>query len=275
LYDVVVDLGAKRCDVSTGRVAARFTLPMFDGRIFLPTDEAPTVAADIAPRLSCTPPSTLRAVKLDRGMTVIQTPGGLDLRFEATGALRNILWRGKTLMTGGWPIVASPPFTHFRAENVSFVPTEMESEVRLAYRGTLVESDQRVDFVETCIVRPGNRFTLHFDFAALTDLNLRMWRHYFMFPVARYASAVARSGDKAITLPAAFKEIELLRELSRAIIESQDASITIESSVPMTLVDHRKWDTNDYLLAAYPVHGAVKQGMKWAAEISVTVSAPK
>jgi len=275
-YDTIVQVAANCRDVSTDRVGTRFTLPMFDGRIFLPTNEPATAGQDTPPRLTAAPPSALRVVKLDRGLAAVQTPGGLDLRFEASGELRQILWRGKLLMSGGWPIIAAPPFKRFYLENASGGPVEPPArpdEARLVYKGVLAESAQRVDFTETVTVRPDNRFTLHFDFTAATDLNLRMWRHYFMLPVARYAGAVVRPEGKTLTLPVELKDATLVSKTGRVVIEPKDATITIESSLPLSLVDHRKYNTPDYLLSGYPAHGAVKQGAKVTVEMTVTVSA--
>jgi hypothetical protein len=130
-----------------------------------------------------------------------------------------------------------------------------------------------VDFTETCVVTPDNRLTLHFDFAATTDLNLRLWRHYFAFPVTRYANATARTHAKSITLPATLKDAALLPASKRVVIETGDKTVAIESSISMSLVDHRKYGVEEYLLAGYPVRGTVKAGTKWSVEISTTVAA--
>ncbi|MCX6901140.1 MAG: putative glycoside hydrolase [Verrucomicrobia bacterium] len=273
-YDVVALLPAKHRDVSTGRVGTRFTIPSQDGRIFLPTTEPMTTAVDIEPRVTAAPPPKLRVAKLDNGIVAAQTPGGLDIRFDATGALRHALWHGRPVFTGGWPVITSPPNIRFHPENVSGGIVETSNaEGRLAFRGVLVESGQRVDFVETCVVRPDNRFTLCFDFTAATDLNLRLWRHYFAFPIPRYANATARTDAKLVTLPAMLKDGTLLPASKRVVIETADKRVTIESSISMSLVDHRKHGSEEYLLAGYPVHGAVKQGTKWSVEISATVAA--
>lgn len=133
---------------------------------------------------------------------------------------------------------------------------------------------QRVEFAETCLVRPDNSFTLHFDFSAATDLNLRLWRHYFFLPVRAYAGATARTDGGSITLPAELGEESLLPGSRRFEIEGRDRVITVDSSVPLSLIDHRRWGTPDYLLAGYPVSGRVKRGTTWSVDIAVTVRAP-
>ncbi len=274
LYDTVVELSAKSRDVSTGRVGTRFTLPSFDGRIFLPSDEPATTTADVAPRMTAKPPEKLRAAKLDGGMTAVQTPGGLEVRFNAKGALRHVIWHGKQLLTGGWPVARHLPAADFTAENVTGgISEEKETGARLEYHGALVEGVHRVDFTETCVVTPDNRLTLRFDFTATTDLDLRMWRHYFAFPVTRYANATARTEAKSLTLPATVKDNTLLPAAKRIVIETKDTVITVESPLSLGLIDHRKHGSNEYLLAGYPKHGAVKEGTKWSVEISLAVAA--
>lgn len=274
-YDAVVELDATHRDVSTGRVRTRFTLPMFDGRILLPTDAPATPGEDVAPRLTIGPPQMLRVVKLDDGVTVVQCPGGLELRFEQTGALRDILFGGRVVMTGGWPAAASPPWRPFKIEDAAAAePSATLDEVRLRFEGAMVEGAQRVEFAETCLVRADNSFTLHFDFSAATDLNLRLWRHYFFLPVRAYAGATARTDGGSITLPEELGEESLLPGARRFEIEGRDLVITVDSSVPLSLIDHRRWGTPDYLLAGYPVSGRVKRGTTWSVDIAVAVRAP-
>ena len=277
-YDTVVTLKRKCRDVSSGRVGTRFTLPMFDGRIFLPTEEPATTTADAAPRLTAGRPDSLRVAALREG-TAVQTPGGLDLRFSAGGALQAIRWRGRQVMTGGWPVVAAPPFAHFRLENASGGPADPPvqpgaggKEARLSYRGTLVEGEQRVDMVQTCTVHEDDRFTLRFECTAATDLNLRLWRHYFAFPVASYAGATATAGGKSVVLPQKLGDDQILPASEKSRVEAKDVAVTIESSLPLGLSDHRKWGPAEYLLAGYPKNGAVSRGTKWAVEIRVAVA---
>ncbi len=273
-YDTVVQLAGKARDVSTGRVGSRFTIPMLDGRIFLPTGDPATETPDLAPRLTRTPPAQLHAVKLPDGKMVLQTPGGLELRFDTAGMLRHILWHGQSLCSGGEPkATKAPAGSSYHPEQVSgeLGPVDARS-ARVAFRGTLTEGEQRVDFVETCTLLPDNRFTLHFEFTAASDLTLRLWRHYFAFPAARYARATARTANQSITLPPEVKDDQLLRASKRVEVETDKELISIDSSLPLTLSDHRRHGTDEYLLAGYPVKGAVKQGTRWTVELTMAVS---
>ncbi|MCX6906832.1 MAG: hypothetical protein NTY01_02190 [Verrucomicrobia bacterium] len=103
-------------------------------------------------------------------------------------------------------------------------------------------------------------------------MNLRLWRHYFAFPVARYANATARADAKRVTLPATLKDAALLPSSKRVVVETGDTTVTVESSLSLSLIDHRKYGTEEYLLAGYPVHGVVKEGTKWSVEISAAVA---
>lgn len=272
-YDVVISLEKKHRDVSTGRVGMSFTIPFFDGRILLPTDNSISTTPDIAPRLTAVPPVKLTKVNLDNGMVVIRTPGGLELRFDKQGTLQRMLWRGRVLMSGGWPVVVAPPWINFTAENVSTLTDLVtDTELCLQYRGKLVLDAQQVGFVETCSVRSNDQFTLKFEFTAMTDLNLRMWRHYFAFPVSSYAGMSSSAGDKSVSLPLELKETELLPAANHFVLETKKFHLAIDGSLPLGLIDHRKYGTPEYLLAGYPVSNTVKQDKKWSVEFTVSVT---
>jgi len=273
IYDAVVELPRRYQDFSTKRIGTRFTLRTCDGRIFVPTEAPATPGEDAPPRITAAPPKELRAFELEDGTVAVRTPGGLDLRFSPSGELRRILIGGRSVMTGGWPVVAAQPFKLFEVETpsppiVAATPTE----ARLTFAGTLVQGEQRATYSEVCTVAPDNRFTLRFDFAAATDLDLRMWRHYFFFPVASCAGATASDGTQTVTLPEQRSTSPLLPGSKQFSLSKDGLTIEIETSLPMSLVDHRQWGTEDYLLAGYPVSGKVTAGAAWTVEISVKVS---
>ena len=272
-YDASVHLKTKSRDISTGRVGTDFTIPMFDGRIFLPTRDEASPTPDVAPRITATPPAKLRTATLDNSLNVVQTPGGLDVRFNAGGILRQASWHGHALFAGGWPTITRSQTASFQAENVSggFEGVD-EAAASLKFRGTFVESDQRASFVEHCTVKSDNQFTLRFDFTAETDLTVRMWRHYLTFPVSQYAKAIVRTEDQKRTLPATFKDTNLLPAAKHFTLETADVVLDITSSLPLSLVDHRAYHQEEYLLAGYPVSKAVKQGAQWSVEMTVKVS---
>ena len=202
----------------------------------------------------------------------MQTPKELELRFSPSGELRVIRHGGATIMRGGWPVAALQPFRTMEARDSR--PPEVSStpeEASLRFAGTLAGDGQSVSYEETCTLQPDNRFTLTFRFTAETDLDLRMWRHYFLFPVSDYAGRRATAGTQTIVLPAELGEPELLPASQEFQIDAEGGTIRIDSSFPMSLVDHRKWGTQDYLLACYPVSGAVKAATAWEVEVTVEV----
>jgi hypothetical protein len=175
-------------------------------------------------------------------------------------------------------VVAGQPFNTFQPRpdpaNPRVGTAGPDGATPLLFRGTLVRDEQRVEYVETVTVAPPARFTLRFEFLAETALDLRMWRHYFMFPVAHYAGAKVTSGGKTITLPETLNAEQLL-DGKDFVVEAVGVKVTVGSSIPLGLIDHRKWGTNDYLLAGYPVSGKVEEGRKWEVEVSVGVEAER
>lgn len=274
LYDAAVSLASTHRDLSTGRTARQFTLPMFDGRILLPAPNATPAPEDRPPRVTLRAPDAIRAAELDGHVWAVQTPAGLDLRFDPQGQLQHILWRGRRVLLGGWPTALNQPHLPYRAESTR--PAEIQCDrqsARLRFCGRLVEGSQQVEFSETCSVASPNAFRLRFDFKAISDLDLRMWRHWFALPVGLYSGAKVESSGQAITLPEKLQgEGRLLAGTRRLAIEQRGTSVRIETSSPVSIVDHRRYGTEEYLLAAYPVSGKVAPGRQWSFEATVTIS---
>lgn len=275
-YDAVVELPSRHRDVSTGRVATRFTLPSLDGRIYLPTDEPATATPDLPSRLAATPPERIEAVALPHDRTAVRTPGGLDLRFDPAGALQQVLFAGRPVLSGGWPVVAAPPFRHFAVESTGRGEPERQADgsLRLTYDARLTDGEQQATLRETVAVGPGDRFTLRFEATALTALTIRLWRHYFAFPVSRYAGAIARAGEVQVELPAELGEERLLPSATHVSVSTAERIVTIESTLPLGLIDHRKYGPPEYLLAGYPVGGDVAAGRTWTVELTVGIASP-
>ncbi len=223
------------------------------------------------PRLTRERPTDVRAAEVD-GQMVVQTPGGLDLWFAATGELKSVQWRGQALLTGGWPILAAPPFEAYQA--TATAPPEVSrspDEVTLVFRSSLHHESARVAMTETVTVTRQNSLTLRFDSVAETDLDMRLWRHYVAFPVASYAGCQARAGGLAIALPETFGSGPLLPAAKQVEVVGRAATILVDSSLPLSLVDHRQYGTPEYLLAGYPFTGAVPAGRSGTVEIRLAV----
>ncbi len=275
-YDASVELPGKFRDASTGRVGTRFTIPMFDGRIFLPTDAPATPGEDVPPRITRTPPKANEIVRLGPDSFIARNPGGLELRFRRTGELERILLHGRSVMTGGWPAIANRPWRVYHPHDVA-EPQARASADRsvLVFRGVLKEGGKRIAYAETATLLSGNTFTLRFDFVVRDDLDIRLWRHYFAFPTAQYAGGRAEAAGKRIVLPKTLGKASLLPAAKEASVENARVKVTVTSTVALSLVDHRKWGRAEYLLAGYPLSGRVAAGTKLTVKTTVKIAAKR
>lgn len=272
-YDASVELPARFRDLSLGRIGTRFTIPMFDGRIFLPTDEPATPGDDVAPRLTRQPTRLLQATQLDDDTFVARTPQGLELRFRRTGELSRILLDGETVLTGGWPAIYNPPMHRYAPRNVAEPKIALsQREATLAFQGQFEQGGKHIPYTETVQLHPDNQFVLRYDFTVQEDVDLRMWRQYFAFPVRDYAKGTAEADGKRIVLPETLGEPALLPATKEITVTGSRAKVTITSSVPLGLGDHRKWNTPEFLLAGYPLSGHVAAGTTLTVEMTVQVT---
>lgn len=272
-YDAVVKLPARMKDISTARIADSFMVPMCDGRILLPTEEPFTPGADRPPRLTREAPAQPEVLRLDNGTVLLRAPSSLEVRFAPGGAAGRILFAGETLMTGGWPGIYLPPMRRFEiADHAEPELSRTAESAQAVFRGELVQDNTRIEYVETCTMTHDGVWNCHFDFRIPQDLELRMWRHYVAFPVARYAGAEAETDDARVHLPEELGDAQLLPAGSTVRFRMADRRITVRSSVPMGLVDHRKWHSEEYLLAGYPLNGRVPAGTTLSVDLSVAVS---
>ncbi|MDX9981204.1 MAG: putative glycoside hydrolase [Lentisphaeria bacterium] len=267
-YDAVVDLPERVKDISTGRVGTRFTIPMFDGRILLPTTEAATAGDDVPPRLTRTPPPQPQAVQLDGGNVLLRAPDGLEIRFAPTGEPNHILWHGQPILTGGWPGIFVPPMHRFQI--VRHEPCQI-GEAAIEFRGTLEHEGKQIDYTATYAIAAETGWQTRLQFTIRHDLTLRMWRQYLTFPTGQYAGGTAESETGKVKLPETLGEGNLLPAAKQVVLSTDAFAVTVESSVPLGLVDHRKWGTNEFLLAGYPLNGEVKAGTTLAVEMRVAV----
>jgi hypothetical protein len=253
-YDTTLRLESNHRDVSSDRVAKNFTLRMFDGRILLPTNDPPRGGDDPPARLTAERVSKVVAVTLDNNMQAMKTPGGLELRLAETGELQSILWHGKRLFTGGWPSAKSADGNGLEITKSETPDLRVsDREATISFRGVLKLGSAEVSYEETTTATSDDAFTLEFKFTTKTNLKPKFWRHYVMLPVKPGNESLLPS-DTTLTLKQAHQ------------------TITLDSSAPMSLVDHRKWGTDEYLIASYPMRGEVKAGKTWSYRVKVTVS---
>jgi hypothetical protein len=272
-YDASVETPIRSRDVSTERIGTRFTIPMYDGRIFLPTDAPPTPGDDVAPRFPRESAKALEAVRLGDDLFVARAREGLELRFRRTGELTHILLHGETILTGGWPSINNQPMRRYQPKN-SAEPevTLSREEASLIFQGQLAEGGKHIAYTQTAVLKAGNQLLLRYTFTVKDDIDVRLWRHYFVFPVRLYADGKATANGKRIVLPKTLGETALLSAAKQLTITNSRAEIAITSSVPLGLVDHRKWGTPEYLLAGYPLGGKVSAGTTLTVEMALQVT---
>jgi hypothetical protein len=144
-------------------------------------------------------------------------------------------------------------------------------EAAIEFRGTLEHEGKQIDYTATYTIAAGTGWQTRMQFTIRHDLSLRMWRQYLTFPTGQYAGGTAESDAAKVKLPETLGEGALLSAANRVVLSTNAFAVTVESSVPLGLVDHRKWGTNEFLLAGYPLNGEVKAGTTLTVETRVSV----
>ena len=176
-------------------------------------------------------------------------------------------------MTGGWPAIYNHPMRRYQPENIVKPKVSLSpDEAVMVFQGEFEEGDKHISYTETATLKPGNRLALRYTFTVRDDLDLRMWRHYFIFPVRLYAGGRAEADGQRIVLPKTLGKAGLLPAAKQVTVEGPRVEIAIASSVPLGLVDHRKWKSPEYLLAGYPLSGQVSAGTTLTVEMNVQVT---
>jgi hypothetical protein len=245
---------------------------MFDGRILLPTAEPVTAGADVPPRFTRTPPREPQAIQLDGGNVLLRAPDGFEIRYSPAGEPKQILWHGEVLLTGGWPGIFAPPMR--RCEIRGHKPctiTTGDGAASIEFRGTLDHEGKQIDYIETGTMSSDKGWATKMEFTIRHDLDLRMWRSYLSFPVERYAGGTAQSEAEKAELPETLGEAKILSAANRVLVTAKGLEVTVESTVPLGLVDHRKWNSKEFLLAGYPLSGHVKAGTTLTVERRISV----
>ena len=272
-YDATLHLPANHLDVSSDRVARDFTLRMFDGRLLLPTTDAPRGGDDSPARITAAPVTKVLAASLDEDMQAMKTPGGLDLRLSRAGELQSILWHGKRLFTGGWPTAKSAEGNALEIANAEKpVITSSDNEATITFHGSTKIGSAMIDYDERVTAANDDSFTLDFHFTAKSDFKPQYWRHFFMLPVSAFHGTKVSNSRKESALPDQLGSQEVLPSDSKFTLQRKQQTITLDSSTPMSVVDHRKWGTDDYLIASYPLRGEVKAGKTWSYRVKATVT---
>ncbi len=271
LYDEEILFEHHMKDLSTGRIAKIFTLPSFDGRIFLPTSENENSIPSDPIRFSRTAPNSIRGENKKDGSARWQMPGGLELFFSAEGLLNRIAWKGETLFKGGFPNIVLKEWRTITSRKLSSTsPSTLNKTNTLhVWSGrnvwsttTGADGDFLVDNWKASVTHEPDGVTISIEdnFNTLENFELSMWRHYLFLPIAEWKGhkavlrASANSALKTLILPGELGESDLgwgkILEL-----EHDGISVRVTSSIDFSLVDHRRWNTQDYLWAGYPTSG--------------------
>ncbi|MBT7301443.1 MAG: hypothetical protein HN849_18110, partial [Victivallales bacterium] len=169
--------------------------------------------------------------------------------------------------------INNQPMRRYQPKNAAEPEVTLSrEEASLIFQGQLVEGGKHISYTQTAVLRPGNQLVLHYAFTVKDDIDVRLWRHYFVFPVRLYAEGEAAANGKRIVLPKTLGETALLPAAKQLTITNSLAEVSITSSVPLGLVDHRKWGTPEYLLAGYPLGGKVAAGTTLTVELALQVT---
>jgi hypothetical protein len=285
LYDEEILFKNNMKDISTGRIAKSFILPSFDGRIFIPTSENENSIPSDPLRFSRTASNSIRTENKKDGSARWQIPGGLELFFSAEGLLNRIAWKGETLFKGGSPNIVLKEWRTITSRKLSstFPSSLNKSSTFFVWSGrnawsttTGTDGDFLVDDWKISVTQEPDGVTIFIEdnFNTLDNFELSMWRHYLFLPVAEWKGVKAvlrdnaQSAPRTVILPVKLGESDLGWGKTLE-LERDTVSVRVTSSIDFSLVDHRKWNTQDYLWAGYPMSGTVHKGRK--IDVSMTI----
>lgn len=269
IYDVEVALGRRMKDVTSDLVVDKFPIPATDGRIFLPT-EAPLSPAEGLPKPFLPVIAEKIEIAAAAGGRVLRSPAGLDVWLNGSNSVSGLTLKSRRIARGGSPGIYAQHWRGFERENLTTTPETTDRSVALTTKGTLAQGDQKIAFTERIELAPDNHLTLTFDAEALTDLDLRMWRHFIGLPVEVFANAAAKTAQASVVLPEAAQQGAYLSNAQECEFLGKKVRLRVVSSHPMSLVDHRSSGPDEYLLAHYPVlKGGAKAGQKVSAKMEL------
>lgn len=278
-YDKAISFDAPMRDFSTGRIGRSFVVPRVDGRIFVPATLPAGVDDNGIPMDQATfirdgSGKTGQEASAD-GRTRWLTAAGLELFLSPTGMLDRLSWKGTRILSGGHPVIVLPEWREIQPANrgATTMPASLDDPQGLVWRGIVgwsetgrAEEDFLVDEWEIAVA-PGEygatTLTITDRFQALQDFEPRMWRQYFFLPVSAWAGRRASlpSAQTTIALPKRLGS-ESLGGGREIVLESDGFAISIRSGIEYGLVDHRKYNTSDYLWAGYPAPRNIVKGYR-------------
>jgi hypothetical protein len=288
-YDEPIAFDRLMKDASTGRVSRSFVLPRLDGRIFVPTAEAENAIPADAPRFARSGVDKTQMLAEADGRKRWQFPDGLELFFSANGLLERANWKGVPVFRGGYPDIslkewkptASRPLSAASAPDSSSASGDFLWKGGNAWAGTdAAAKDFLADdwSIELALKKDGSAaIVIQDDFKALSDFDLSMWRHFVFLPVDTWKGKAASLASEASGVP---RLLSLPMELGSSDLgngrflelEGEGYRLRIESSLGFGLVDHRRYNTQDYLWAGYPASGFVRKGFVTAVRLEIDIA---
>ena len=267
-FDVQVSFEGRHQDVSSGKVDTTFVVPPQDGRILLPTDGelAPGTIPDPQPLLALKGPEPV----VERDGRIVCRLDGLAAIFDAQGRLLSLTDGTQALLEGLRPfIVSDDRWRDFEYEDCNH---QVLPDGTLRFTGRRTEGDVAVRYQQLVEVE-GRELTVSYDWEALTDAHLHMWRHQVDFPVTGYGGGRFEAGEAQGALPQdRSPEPNLAQEFSEIrMVPPEGPTVRVSASGPCGLVDERHYGVQGFRLGHYPAHGDIQAGQEWTVTFRIRI----
>ncbi len=266
-FDAQMSFADRRSDVSGGKVSQAFVIPRSDGRIFIPTKSpaAPGNIPDPSPLFTMTGPGPV----VERGDQILLRMGGLAAILDAQGRLLRVSDGARSLGENLRAFIVTDD--QWRDFAYSDCRHRLLPDGSLEFIGTRTDGPARLAFRE--VVRAaGKTVSVRYEWRALSDVHVHMWRHQLDFPVSVYGAGDCEVAGVHSSLPADRSEKPVLVEKLRSISlrPRQGTAVTVTSSGDAALVDERHYGVEAFRLGYCPAGGDLKAGGEWTWEVRVS-----
>jgi hypothetical protein len=253
-------------DVSSGKIDRRFLIPIQDGRIFLPANEASRPGTLPEPE-----PAFLIDGKepvVSRDDRILMRLGGAAAVFENTGRLRSFT-TGKDELAGDVRvfITGAGQWKDFAYEAV---------EHRVESDGTLVFTNRRVHAgptlaCETRVSPVENGLRISSTLRALTDGDVHEARQQVDFGIRRYAGGRYQFAKSSGPIPAEPGDGRIAGPFERIKLDaSSNPGIEVAFSGNAMLQDERPWGGTEYRAVMSFIRDThFKKGDSWTLEVTL------
>ncbi len=267
-WDARVEFDQMHRDVSSGQTDHQFVLPRLDGRIYLPSDGPvhPGNFPAIAPQLTSTGPAGV--IERD-GVLALRDGRSVGVLIDSDASIKSLCWNGRELIDSIAPVIVSD------ARWQNFSTKELRHQVgrdgSVTMTGQRTDGEQILEFTET-IQLANARLEVDYHWRAETPLQLRAFRQSVRFSPREFGGKVLTAGDNGVHLPQTTPDDpNLAQSVTLATLPIADQhALTIRLPQTGHLIDDRYYHGAGYLLAFYPISGAVPQGQEWSYSIEIT-----